>query len=238
MNAKVDNSAVIARPQTLTASVAAKLKEQIIDGSIPLGAMLSEKQLAEQFGTSKTPVREAFVQLQSMGLLVVLPQRGGMVFRPTATQVRELCETRLVIETSALRFAAARDRVGLIAKLERVVGQMVNSFNPDNSAPYQVDDNEFHLTFVLSCGNTLLREAYELFLPRIRALRTNLSSPEPYLLKQSYLEHQEMLEAIRQDKVDAAAAVLTEHIARTEEFHTRRLASLDDAAVTQRTEAR
>lgn len=219
-------STTIERPPSLTASVVAKLKEQIIDGSIPLGSMLSENQLAEQFGTSKTPVREAFVQLQSIGLLTVLPQRGGMVFRPTQLQVRELCETRLALETSALRLAGLRNPVGLASSLEEVVDQMARSFNLSDPARYQIDDNEFHLAFFLNCGNSLLREAYELFLPRIRALRTYLSSPEPFLLEQSHLEHREMLNRLVDQDIEAMVDILTGHIARTEEFHTRRLADL------------
>lgn len=219
-------SSPIERPVTLTASVAARLKERIIDGTIPLGSMLSENQVAEQFGTSKTPVREAFVQLQAMGLLAVLPQRGGLVFRPTADQVRELCETRLALETAALRLAFQRNRALLIANLDAVVAQMTESFDLARSAAYQVDDNSFHLAFFLACGNTLLLEAYQLFLPRIRALRTSLSSPEPYLLERSYHEHREMMLLLEKGDVDGVARILGEHIARTEEFHTRRLADM------------
>jgi DNA-binding GntR family transcriptional regulator len=217
----------IARPMSLTASVAAKLEELIIDGSIPLGSMLSENQIAEQFGTSKTPVREAFVQLQSMGLLTVLPQRGGMVFRPTELQVRELCETRLELEDAALRLAFQRNRASLIEALDGVVGDMTTSFGKSNPARYQIDDNAFHMAFFDHCSNSLLREAYELFLPRIRALRTNLSTHDPYLLERSYREHGDMVRLLREDKVDAVAEMLGAHIARTREFHTKRLMELD-----------
>lgn len=115
-------------------------------------------------------------------------------------------------------------------RLGRVVTQMAGSFDPANSATYQIDDNEFHLAFFTACGNTLPREAYELFLPRIRALLTNLSSPEPYLLEQSFLEHREILNSLSQGQVDPAVEMLTEHIARTEAFHPRQLAVLGDAA--------
>lgn len=216
----------IERPKTLTASVAAKLKESIIDGSIPLGSMLSENQVAEQFGTSKTPVREAFVQLQAIGLLTVLPQRGGMVFRPTEAQARDLCETRLALETAAFRLATKRNRDRLMANLAAVVEQMDRSFDPTNSARYQIDDNDFHLAFFTNCGNTLLQEAYELFLPRIRALRTNLSSPEPYLLERSFREHRDMLNLLKRGKIEALVEMLCAHVARTQEFHTKRLAEL------------
>lgn len=225
-------SLAIARPKSLTASVAAKLKEMIIDGSIPLGSRLSENQIAEHFGTSKTPVREAFVQLQSTGLLIVLPQRGGMVFRPTDLQVRELCETRLELEGAALRHAFERNRASLVGSLEGIVTDMTLSFGKPSPARYQIDDNAFHLSFFEHCSNSLLREAYELFLPRIRALRTNLSTPDPYLLERSYREHGEMVRLLKQGNVVAVADILAVHIARTQEFHTKRLMELELQAPT------
>ncbi len=218
------------RPKTLTASVAERIKQQIIDGSIPLGSMLSEKQIGEQFGTSKTPVREAFVQLQAMGLLTVLPQRGGMVFRPTELQVRELCEIRLELETFALRLAFARSRERLVAELETVVATMDACYDQADPAPYQVADNAFHMAFLANCGNGLVLEAYEQFLPRIRALRTHLSTPEPYLLERSLVEHRRIAALVAKGRVEDAAAVLGKHIARTEEFHTKGLGKLERAA--------
>jgi DNA-binding GntR family transcriptional regulator len=68
-------------------------------GAVELSSPLSEKQVTELLGTSKTPVREAFAHLQSLGLIEVIPQKGGLVFRPKAEQVRDLCEVRLELES-------------------------------------------------------------------------------------------------------------------------------------------
>lgn len=67
------------RPKSLTARAFDRLLHSIVHGEIAYGTMLSEKAVAETFGTSKTPIREAFFQLQSLGLVEIQPQRGCYV---------------------------------------------------------------------------------------------------------------------------------------------------------------
>jgi DNA-binding GntR family transcriptional regulator len=226
--AGVGPSSVIVRPRSLVATIVTELEQLIVSGSIPLGSMLTENGTAERFGTSKTPVREAFLQLQAMGLVSVLPQKGVIVFRPTTEQVRELCELRLELEDAALRKSFERDRDGLVKEMSAVVEKMEDAFNRGRLQPYQVEDNNFHLSFFRHSGNTLLLEAYGFFLPRIRALRTNLSTPDPFLLKKSFAEHRQMLKLLRRGEVESVAEVLRQHIGRTQEFHTKRLLAQDE----------
>jgi DNA-binding GntR family transcriptional regulator len=202
----------------LTALVADRLKASITDGTIKPGTMLNEKQIAEEFGTSKTPVREAFVQLQAIGLLDIRPQRGGVVFHADETQVRELCEVRRELETVALRLALERNQKGLATLMSSIVEDMKGSFNLERPMPYLIHDDNFHLSFFASAGNSLLLQAYEQFAPRIRALRTHLSAPQSLALKISLGDHKAMLELVKANDFESAARILNEHIARVEEF--------------------
>jgi DNA-binding GntR family transcriptional regulator len=215
--------ATIERPRSLTSVVAERLRASIIDGTIGLGSLLSEKVLAEKFGTSKTPVREAIVQLQSMGLVEVLPQRGGVVFRPTVEQVRELCEVRLELEVAAFRFSMERNREALAKALADIVRRMVDAYDVKRPLAYQRLDNELHSCFFEHCGNTLLAKAYELFAPRICALRTHLSTPQPQLLEQSLAEHKALLKFVRKGDVSSGVQLLQAHINRTRDCHSKRL---------------
>ena len=210
-----------ARAVSLTATIIERLRNDIINGTIPLGSLLSEKTLAEEYGVSKTPVREALVQLQSLGLVAILPQRGGLVFHPDAEQVRELCEVRLELESAALRFAMRRDRAGLLEALSAVVQQMVACFDLDICAAYQVLDNEFHTTIFRFAGNRLLSQTYATLSPRISALRTRLTAPQSYMLKRSIEEHRLFLELVESNAVRDALQLLSEHIGRTQVYHSR-----------------
>ncbi len=206
------------RPKSLTAMVAERLRASIIDGTIPLGSLLSEKVLAEGYGVSKTPVREALVQLQSLGLVEILPQRGGRVFTPDVHQVGEICEMRLNLESFGLRLSMERDRARLEALMAAIVQDMEDAFDLENPAHYQTLDASFHNAFFTYCGNGLLHAAYDLFNARISALRTHLSTQHPYLLQRSLEEHRWLLELVRRDDLKSALILLEEHIARTRQF--------------------
>ena len=100
----------IDRPRSLTATVAERLRQAIIDGDLPLGSELSEIGLAADLGVSRTPVREALAMLQLQGMVTIVPQKGTYVFMPTERDLVDLCEFRIVIESKAIYFAMARDR--------------------------------------------------------------------------------------------------------------------------------
>ena len=220
----------VERPKSLTSIVIARLRDSIVDGSIEPGSLLSEKQMAEMFGTSKTPVREAFAHLQSLGLLEVLPQKGGIVFRPSVDQVRELCEVRLELEVIAFRLSMERNRAAFTEHLANIVQKMIEAYDVQNSLPYQRLDHEYHHSFFVHCGNSLLMKAYDSFSPRICALRTQLSTPQPYLLSRSLEEHKALLAFVRQGDVAPATLMLKEHISRTREFHSRLLTETGTAS--------
>src|SRR5260221_9041097 len=105
----------ILRPRSLTAIVIDQIRDLIITGKLALGEQLSENTLAEQLGVSRTPVREAFLRLESEGLVEVRPQRGTFVFQYDATELREILELPEGLEVGALRIALGRDIVGLAA---------------------------------------------------------------------------------------------------------------------------
>lgn len=217
----------IDRPKSLTNMVIERLRDSIVDGTIHPGALLSEKQIADQFGTSKTPVREAFAHLQSLGLVEVHPQRGGLVFRPSVDQVRELCEVRLELEVIAFRLAMERNRLALAEHLTIIVQRMIETYDVSQSLPYLRLDSALHYSFFTHCGNSLLAKAYDWFTPRIGALRTQLSAPQSYLLNRSFEEHKLLLDFVRQADVTSAVLLLREHINRTRECHSRLLAGAD-----------
>ena len=114
----------IDRPPSLAEAVLERLRADIVRGDLPLGQLLSERVLAEKMGVSKTPVREALAQLRSEGLVRIVPQRGAFVFSLSASEVRAICEYRLVLETAALKLTMAREPKALADDLARVINRM------------------------------------------------------------------------------------------------------------------
>lgn len=206
---------MVQRAKSLTDQVLDELLDDIVQGRRASGTLLSEKAVATEFGVSKTPVREAFVQLQSLGLVEVLPQRGCLVFQPTAAQVRALCETRTIIEGAAIRLALQRDRDGLVGDLERALKRMERRLKrPVDGTSFGQEDRAFHRAFFERSGNPSLREAHGLFGPRLQALRTNLQSADGYLLGQAQDDHTRIVDAVRIEDADAAVAALAVHVER------------------------
>jgi DNA-binding GntR family transcriptional regulator len=105
------------RPRSLTAMAKQEIREAIIDGRMAFGKQLSESALASNLGISKTPVREALLQLKLEGLVDIAPQWGTFVFSLTEEQVREMCRFREVIETAALGPAMECDCTELARRL-------------------------------------------------------------------------------------------------------------------------
>ena len=148
----------IDRPPSLAEAVLERLRADIVRGDLPLGQLLSERVLAEKMGVSKTPVREALAQLRSEGLVRIVPQRGAFVFSLSASEVRAICEYRLVLETAALKLTMAREPKALADDLARVINRMERARKAGDREAYLNADTAFHAAFFEHCGNSYFSE--------------------------------------------------------------------------------
>ncbi|MDQ0468941.1 GntR family transcriptional regulator [Labrys wisconsinensis] len=204
----------IQRPRSLASTVLDQLRASIVRGDFELGAPLSERQLSESLGVSKTPVREALAQLKMEGLVKIFPQRGAFVFSLSAREVIDLCELRLTLETAALRLAFARQRKPLTDGLAKVTARMRKAKADNDLRTYLAADTAFHEVLFESCGNPLFAEAYGMHSGKIAALRNHLAA-KPRHTDLSFTEHVEMVDLLVRGEIEQALAVLETHIGRT-----------------------
>lgn len=204
----------ITRPPSLTETVAGQLRDLIVSGELALGQPLSERSLADAFGVSKTPVREALVQMKTEGLVRVAAQKGATVFTLSGREVAEICEWRQTLESTALRMAFERNRDALISDLETVVAKMVEARDADDKKAYLAADTAYHYVFFARCQNSLMADTYEMMAAKIAALRTHLSS-KPSHTEKSFNEHGEIVRNLRNGDIESALATLEVHIDRT-----------------------
>lgn len=204
----------IERPKSLANSVVERLRLSIVQGDLALGQPLSERQLAETLGVSKTPVREALAQLRVEGLVHILPQRGAVVFTLSAREVINMCELRLTLESAALRFAFERSPNQLIDGLHHCVHVMETARSAKDGRGYLDADTAFHQVFFAACGNPMLADAYEMHVGKIAAVRTHLAV-KPLHTERSFQEHREILELLRKQNIDGTLTVLDRHVERT-----------------------
>jgi DNA-binding GntR family transcriptional regulator len=204
------------RARTLTEQAAEEIRARIIRGNFALGAALSENTLAAELGVSKTPVREALLQLKLEGLVDIQPQRGSFVFQMSAQEVVELSELREILETAAILRAVERDPDGLAAALAEIVSRMRSVNAAGDFARYRDLDADFHQAIVDHCGNAFLKESYAGITFRVQTLRARLSG-DAALNSTSLEEHAQLLAHIKARDTARLCPLLAAHI-----FGTRR----------------
>ena len=217
----------IERPKSLTGLVVEELRARILDGRLRLGSALSENAVAAEMGLSKTPVREALLQLKMERLVEVQPKRGTYVFRIAADQVAMISELREVLEVAALARAMERNAGPLAAGLARITGEMSEALRSDDSARYRALDGQFHQTIIDLCGNSYFTEAYSQIGFHIQALRSRLSK-EARLNRQSLKEHREMVRLIKGGEVTAVQELMRTHINQTRQSYIEALHERND----------
>ncbi len=129
-------------------------------GRINPGDIIDEQPLVEEFGISRTPVREAFLQLEAMGLITRLPRKGAMVFRPTLEEFLAILEVHAKLEGQAAGLAARRLSKSGAADLERAVQACERhaALGEENPDAYYQHNLRFHETVAIAAGNPFLTE--------------------------------------------------------------------------------
>ncbi len=206
----------ILRGKSLTERAADEIRRRILTGDFQLGEPLSENTLAAEFGISKTPVREALVQLKMEGLVHIHPQRGSFVFDMTVEQIAALGELRETLEVAALDLAMQRNPADLIAALKRLLLDMEAALAAEDYVRYRELDDGFHCALFEHCGNKMMLQGYRSFASRIQALRQRLSV-DPNLNGVSLSEHRAIVERLTNGDVAGAQAELRVHMACTVE---------------------
>ena len=147
--------------QPLWEPIAAALRRAILLGELPAGLHLEEPGLAEKFGVSRIPVREAFSRLAHEGLVRLEPHRGAFVVGMTDSGVHEIYEFRLLLEVHAVRRAAEHvDEAGL-SQLQGFVDEMAEAVELHQLDRVPEPDVSFHRQIVVFGDNKRLLAAWE-----------------------------------------------------------------------------
>jgi DNA-binding GntR family transcriptional regulator len=213
----------IETPKSLAAMVVARLREAIINGEFALGELIPEEALAESFGVSRTPVREALNQLQQLGLVVIRPQRGSYVFEPSEQDVAALCEFRSVLEPRAAELAWHHDREGTLATLTTAVTEMKAARAQRDAVRYSRADTRLHEALFDHCGNPYLQAAYATAGAKIATLRTHLSAPADVLNDKGFKQHTDLVQLFRAGDFKGFEALMRKHVTGTRDNYVARL---------------
>lgn len=201
------------------------LEEGIFDGTHPDGSRLDEVRLAEQFGVSRTPLREALQNLARSGLVDLIPRRGAFVRQPGPVELVEMFEVMAELEAICGRLAAIRisdAALGSLHESNRTCQAAVAAGDPDG---YYTANERFHETIYRQSGNRFLEQETLRLHKRLKPFRRQQLRLRGRMA-QSMTEHEAILDALTRGDADAVAAALRAHVVvQGEKFH-RLIASL------------
>ncbi|MFT9159464.1 MAG: GntR family transcriptional regulator [Acetobacter sp.] len=188
------------------------LREAILSGAMAEGAQLRQDELAEQYGTSRIPVREALRQLESEGLVTIEPNRGAIVKCLSINEVIEMLDIRIALECHALRLAIPN----MIEKDINLGKEILESYNREPSpAGWGRMNWRFHWTLYAPCQRPKLLSMIEANYGHVnRFTRTLVSMATGKERPQQ--EHMQLLEFCRHAEVDKAVTLLEAHIIHTQ----------------------
>lgn len=171
----------------------------------PPGTFLSERQLADELGMSKTPVKAALERLELEGFITVSPQSGIVVRELSLEEITQMYEIRVALEGYVLRSLAGRLSKEQLAKWELNLQQYAAAERESESLRNAVLlDAEFHLLPSQFLGNKLIINTMQQFSVQMFQVINRVFSRLPSRVSQSLIEHREIVEAVRQGKGEKA----------------------------------
>ncbi len=184
------------RHQTLREKILETIRDAILKGSLKPGERVSEPDLAERFGISRTPIREAFRQLESEGYLEVVPRKGAVVASLSERDIEEFYAIKIILEGFAARMAADKLTEKEIERLESINERLHKIAKEGDVKTFFRVHNEFHEVFIKAAGNDKLSEMINQLVMKFKRLRlASLSQPGRMVV--SIEDHQDMIQAFR-----------------------------------------
>jgi DNA-binding GntR family transcriptional regulator len=189
-----------------------RLRSMITEGELLPGARISERELCDRFGISRTPLREALKVLASEGLVELLPHRGARVTMLSAPELRDAFEVVAALEGLAGELACRRIDAAALAAIEALHVEMAGHYRRGDLAAYFGCNQAIHEAINRAAGNQQLTELYALLSNRVRRARY-LANHSPERWAAAMREHDEILDALRRRDGPACHALLRAHLA-------------------------
>lgn len=219
MTAEIVTLPTTSSQRAAKARVVAHVRELIRTGAAPLGGRLSDKKISNELGLSRTPVREALLQLQSEGLVVMRPQSGTFVIDLSAEDLRQVCALREILETGALRIAATAASPPEIAALGMLVGQASIALADGDLAACDELDCAFHEALIAASRNAYLIKSYQSIADQLRALRHRMPR-EAQRMSAAIVQHRFVIDLWAAGRVEQATEELGSHVRHVERLLT------------------
>ena len=211
----MENINKIERPGTLQALAYDKIKGLMITGELDFDSIYSTNKFAEILGVSRTPVREALLQLSAEGLLTSMQGRGFKIKKFSENRIKEFFETRQMIESYIIeQLVDSSVELGL-NELDEIMNQMKNYADKGDIYGFLETDKAFHMNLIRRYGNRFLISIMDNIRDLI-AIFGRKALAGPGRIHEVIKEHREILQALKQKNKQKAAESMKYHLAATE----------------------
>ncbi len=187
------------------------LTDAISSGELAPGTTLDEQQLADRYGASRTPVREALRQLATSGMVEVRPRRGVIVRHVTADEVMDMFETMAELEAVCVRLATYRITPLERSRLLRIHEASQAAVEQDDVDAYDALNREFHEAIYRAAHNDFLADQAIAVRTRLNAFR-RMQLRQARRLASSRAEHDAVMQAIAEGNGEEAGRRMRAHM--------------------------
>ncbi|RFU64966.1 GntR family transcriptional regulator [Peribacillus glennii] len=194
---------------SLSHKIAERITNQIVSGELKPGEKIIEANYAEEFGTSRAPVRESLYLLATDGLIERIPRKGAVVKGYSEAEVYDLLELRLMIENLAMKRIRTRGiDESILQKMQDLVQEMAEI--EGDGKRYASLNLEFHKQIIELSKSDIIKVMYSRLGRPLLALQRMSFLQEEHIQK-SMEEHRMFLELLMKSEMEAASALLEKH---------------------------
>jgi DNA-binding GntR family transcriptional regulator len=191
--------------------VYALIRRAITSGRFAPGQRLSERELAVQYGVSRTPIREAFRHLIQEGLVVYKPNSGYRIIALSEELAQHILVVRETLESMAARLAVQRDPRGTAGMMAKTISKARRAHREGQLSELITANQGFHQALVESSGNPVLSAMYHTLQGYI-GLMMSVSLSWPRRPVETIAEHGEIIRALKSQNPDAAEEAVRRHV--------------------------
>lgn len=187
---------------------------EIIEGRYEPGALVTEADLASEFGASRTPAREAMLQLERWRLVRLVPKKGAIVTTVSAAQRRDLLAVRAMFESDAISSVHGDPEglAALAADLRTLLSLQREALEKRDPLAFASVDYAFHARIIAAGGNGVVAGLLETLGPRLARLTFDTVIEHPDALDAFWRDHDELTRLAGEGRADEFAAVVRRHI--------------------------
>ena len=216
-------------PELLIDNVYARLRELIIADVLRAGQKLVDRDLAEQLGVSRTPVREALGRLAMMGLVEARSRQGYYVKEYSAKQVSDLYDFRKMLEVHAAGLAARNAQPKHLREFDRMLADSKKlASDPTNQADLLKLELELHELIAQASGNVALHQAIHNLLDKVMGFIWIEANTDTAMHAAAQRDHQALIHKIKEKDEEGAADLMSRHIEGAQETLAKAFQARDD----------